>query len=167
MIEGRHKLGVHVISDPFVEKEIKNGSLYKDTPVFDLLGDISVGLQSSSISIAYKIESFLELRTIVKMIPAECLFSSQDHISSVFGGYLLDSPEREEIPEEDVITVQVSYLQIHIPKEFDDEVINALRRMPQFAATSLNSIDSRQLMIGFHNEYQFVSPSTRKLYFVE
>lgn len=98
VIEGKYKLGFTLIEDPFLEKSVKGCTVFKECSELDLLLNCSpTSLQTASCSFSYQIESYLELKMLTKMIPSECIVTSNDNIGGIFEGYLPNSDICAEI----------------------------------------------------------------------
>lgn len=93
MVENSTEVGVMIIKNPLVEEINKAMPVYKDVNEVDFgysSPDVKMKILSASSTIMaeYSLESMLELKKIVKLIPENAIFSHQDHVTGVHSDYL-------------------------------------------------------------------------------
>jgi hypothetical protein len=118
-VDSNTDLGTLVIKNPFIEESSKVLPVYKDLNEIefgysspDLKAKVLAG--SSPITAEYSVESMLELKKIVKLIPENGIFTHQDHITGIHGDYLPREMEDLQIHAARSVQVTVSYLQLHL-----------------------------------------------------
>jgi hypothetical protein len=99
------------------------------------------------------------------LVPENAIFTHQDHITGIAGDYLPREIDEMQLSDARSVQVIISYLQVHLSDRFEQDLLAYFKK--NYPADKGIDIKNRKVVVGFHNEYLLVNPSSRRLELID